>query len=454
MSTTNHSFHIEQRVLENLMHFGEHTNSRVQKVLLKLTSDCFFNPDNAQIFAMIKDSFRKEHGFNFVDILVLLGQGNDELHAALKWMMDNYRQMPISDSSFEADADKIITLSTLRKQLYIAERMIDEVKSCIIPEDAQSLLNGKLTEICNLNQPESKHGISTVEIAEAYCDGKISEEMKIPTMSHTLNSLLDGGFMPKSLIIVAAAPSVGKTGFSIYLLDIIARAQPDTDSLFFSIEMEYKHIWMRHVGVCAGKPFDKLNDSERISAITKSLEVPIKIYDTNICKQSGDMDFIITTSRLRALEKPISVIVVDYLGLIQHKGHFDRHDLKISDITRQLSQLAIELNCSVILLTQVNRGPAQRGVNDRCPWPHDAADSSGSHNNANYWFGADRPALYQDDPSYANQFVIKCRKNRFGETFDSIFAFNGGTFAEVEEGYFRKSYEKTISPEDKIFNRR
>jgi replicative DNA helicase len=143
---------------------------------------------------------------------------------------------------------------------------------------------------------------------------------------------------------------------------------------------------------------------------------------------------------------------VDYLGLVQNKGNFERNDLKQSDITSKLAQLAIELNCIVIALSQINRGASNRGAEDRCPWPHDAADSSGGHRSSSLWLGVDRPELYQDDPCYRNQFVVKCRKNRFGNTFDLIFAFNEGTFAEVQSGWFRQPMKQPRNAEQALFS--
>jgi replicative DNA helicase len=130
--------------------------------------------------------------------------------------------------------------------------------------------------------------------------------------------------------------------------------------------------------------------------------------------------------------------VVDYLGLVESKQHYERNDLKQTDITSKLARLAIELNCTVIALSQINRGAANRSIDDRCPWPHDASDSSGGHKSASLWLGLDRPELYQSDLSYRNQFVVKCRKNRFGPTFELLFAFNDGTFSEVNQGFFPK----------------
>lgn len=441
-----YSLETEQEVLVTLMHFSSHTNIRVQKAMLKLDTDSFYNADNKAIFRMIKDCFTKQELFHFVDILTLVPRDHIELHDTVAWLIDNYGKIHAGESGFEHYIDRLITLSQLRKQLYLANNMIKAVDKCPSPELAHDILAKTITEISALSYQQSKHGMSNIEISEEYYDGKIVDELKIPTACRQLNQLLHGGIMPKSLIIVAAGASVGKTGFAIYLTDIIARTQPDTESLFFSIEMEYKHIWMRHVGVCAGKPFDQLTNAERLDAVTKSALVPMKIYDTTMSQSVADIDFILTTARLRAMEKPISVIVVDYLGLLETKIHFERNDLKQSYFTTKLAQLAIELNCTVIALSQINRGASNRAIEDRCPRPEDAADSSGGHRSSSLWLGVDRPQLYQTDPCYKNQFVVKCRKNRFGDIFETVFAFNEGTFAEVDSKFFRQPH---ASPKDK-----
>jgi len=451
MTPVNYSFELEQRVLENLMHFENHKSEKVQKAFLKLTHECFYNPDTKKLFSIVKNCFIKQESFHFVDILVILGADNKELSACLAWIMDNYQKYHVSESTFESDIDRLIILNNLRKQLRVTEFMLDEVRNCHDPIEAQMILKNRINEISNLNYSVNKIGISGNELAEAYYDGKLGEDSKIATTCSQLNDALNGGIMPKSLIIVAAGASVGKTGFSIFLLDCIARAQVNTESLFFSIEMESKHIWLRHVGICGGKQFEKLNSEERFQAIASREEIPIKIYDTSMSHAVSDIDFILTTSRLRAMENKISVIVVDYLGLVQNKTQFERNDLKQSDVTSKLAQLAIELNCTVIALSQINRGASNRANDDRCPWPHDAADSSGGHRSSTLWLGVDRPELYQEDVSYKNQFVVKCRKNRFGDTFELVFAFNEGTFLAIEPGYFRKPYAKSKNPEHSAF---
>ena len=451
MTAPNYSLELEQRVLETLMHFGVHNHSRVQKAMLMLTTDCFYIPVNAVLFGMIRECFKTESPFNFVDVLVLIPKDSNELHQALTWIIDNYGKFHAGESEFEHDIERLLLLMRLRKQVQLSEQMLKDVKSCPNPEAAQDILIASLQEISSISFKESNHGISNIELSEDYYDGKLEADLLHPTTSELLNQLLGGGIMSKSFITIAAGAGVGKTGFSIYLLDALARMQPNTQTLFFSLEMEAKHIWNRHVGICGGKQFDKLTDTERMLAIKEVMKLPMQIYDSSSCKSACDIDFITTTARLRAMNKPISVIVVDYLGLVEIKGSYESNALKQTEITSRLARLALELDSIVIALSQVNRSPSARATDDRCPYPSDASGSSGSYFSSTLWLGVDRPELYQDDPMYRNQFVVKCRKNRFGGSFEYILAFNEGTFSEMPVGWFKKPTFESKPIEKSIF---
>jgi replicative DNA helicase len=137
-----------------------------------------------------------------------------------------------------------------------------------------------------------------------------------------------------------------------------------------------------------------------------------------------------------AIKQPMSVIVVDYLGIVQNTSKIESHTLKQADIALRLSALAAELNCIVIALTQVNRDHA--GRLDKTPITADAADSSGSERSSTYWLGIYRP-IVDDVFADPEDFIVKCRKNRFGPTWTALFAFNQATFAEMNQ---ERAYEQ------------
>lgn len=452
MITPNYSPEIEQRVLETLMHYGTREESKVQKAMLTLRPDTFYRVEHKMLFAMISNAFKANEPFDFITMLSTIPADDNQLYMTTHTLLEQYGQMPPGVNYLETDVVRLNTLMRLRKQIDIAQKMIEEVSECRKPEDAEEILSSALTSISGLSYREDKNGITNIEISEAFCDGEVVEAVKIPTACDQLNQGLGGGIISRCLYFIAAAPSVGKTGFSIFLMDAIARTQLDTHSLFFSLEMEYKHIWMRHIGICAGKPFDKLNHSERMAAVTKAMQVPMTIYDTAMTPNASDLDFIMTTARIKAMDKKISVIVVDYLDLIRVRGKFERNDLKIDEITSQLRQLAIELDCTVILLSQINRGAANRGEDDRCPWPHDAANGSGGHKNSSIWLGLDRPALYKTDDESNNQFIVKCRKNRFGDIFELLYGFNGGTFGDYIHMPVYRPFSSRKTVEQQVFD--
>ncbi len=454
MTHPNQSPELERLILMSLMHLGDPNEVKVQQAMLKLTADCFYDYLYGQLFGIIRECFQKGEMFTIVDVLMLIKKDDNDLFEAYNWVRQEYSEIFTGTANFLSYVDRLIALKVLRKQMSLMAEAQREVSAIANPESAQESLLEHINLINNLSFRASKDGISAMELTEAYFEGLLPDDVILPTTCDQLNELLGGGIRAKSLITIAAGAGVGKTGFAIFLMDAIARNQPDTHSLFFSIEMEARHIWQRHMGICAGKQFDDLTEQEKLAAVPKLASVPVRIYDLATCRNADDIDFILTTARLKAMEKPISVIVVDYLGLVENRGRFERNDLKQSDTVTKLSKLAIELNCVVICLSQINRANAARSIDDRCPWPHDAADSSGSHRSSALWLGVDRPDQYQDDPCYRNQFVIKCRKNRFGGIFELILAFNEGTFAEVPEGWFRQPSKPTKNIEQALFSGR
>nr|WP_286170489.1 MULTISPECIES: DnaB-like helicase C-terminal domain-containing protein [unclassified Geobacillus] len=107
---------------------------------------------------------------------------------------------------------------------------------------------------------------------------------------------------------------------------------------------------------------------------------------------------------------------MDYLQLIQPVGYFERHDLAIGDITKQLKNIAKEYHVPVILLSQLNRGVESRA--DKRPMMSDIRDSGSVEQDADIII-----SLYRDDyynqPSNPNSTSIvelNVLKNRNGQT--------------------------------------
>jgi len=443
---------VEASVLETLMSYASHQELMVKKAMLKLSRSCFYNSSYQNVFAIILELFQQKQPFHFIDVLSCVHANDTVLHDVVTNLIANYREYHASDARFENYVDKLVQFKNLRKQLSLARHMIDDVTECTDPLVATNLISKTLKTISSCNFYESKYGITNKELADLYFMNQVDFNKTLPTTSKKINELNGGGIKAKSLVTVAAASGVGKTGFAIWLMDAIIRMQPETRALFFSLEMESSEIFARYVACCMGKQFRDLSNEEKTQGIAKCLDIDVTIYDGNNCPPVNDIETILTTSALEAMIKPVSVIVIDYLGLVTTKEKHESHAYKQSEIITKLAKLAIELNCIVIAVTQVNRTPTGRALDDRCPYPDDAAGSSGSNYSSTLWIGIDRPERYRPELEYKNMVAVKCRKNRNGDLWEFNMQFNNGTYAEAPDDYFKMNRTfASKNPEEAIF---
>ncbi|WP_257985206.1 replicative DNA helicase [Bacillus sp. T33-2] len=168
------------------------------------------------------------------------------------------------------------------------------------------------------------------------------------------------------LFISAGRPSVGKTALALQRIRGVAK-QHEGVVLVWSQEMKRNSLKDRMISSETGIAFQKiktknLNEKEwsLVNTAYKQYEyLPIYMQDS-----SG-----ITIDEIRATAKQfkrkhgnIAMIVVDYLQIMnipQTKG--DTRALAIGRVTGQAKQIAMELNCCFMMLSQMTRDSEKRG---------------------------------------------------------------------------------------------
>ncbi|MDY0118076.1 MAG: replicative DNA helicase [Bacilli bacterium] len=180
-----------------------------------------------------------------------------------------------------------------------------------------------------------------------------------------LNNLTHG-FQKGDLVIVAARPSMGKTAFALNLALNVAQDPHHQHVVgFFSCEMNSHLLMLRLVAMAANVRSDKiqrntLDKNERIKvseAINTLRTRRIYIDDTSNININ---DLIIKARKLKNEQPDLSVIFIDYLGLITTTGKQESRQLEIQKITQQLKELARSLEVTVVCLAQLNRGVEDR----------------------------------------------------------------------------------------------
>lgn len=437
--TPKHCPELEKRILSWLIAKGDPNDLSVINIFLKIDSNCFYSSEAKHIFALIRKFFDSKESFDEVKILDLLRNSSDTVFDYLKESILTEFCTSIS----EENIDTLLLYATLRQKIDLLNavnyQMQEEVdpNEClkIIENITDKLVSIKLTKEC---------GITSEKAVEFFSQQNFTDET-VPTRLNSIDLPLDGGFKNRSLITIAGDSGVGKTYFGVYLLMQLSQSFINKQALFFSFEMPYYQIFKRYLSLLKNKNFDFMTDEEKSSILSFAAKIPLTFYE----EKYRYIDEIENISRGVTLKKPISVIVIDYLSLVKAKGKYDRHDLMVSEITQRLAALAMQLECIIICLSQVNRMASQRSKSDRCPYPADVADSIGSFRASSLWLGIDRPELYMpDDFDAKNKFVVKCRKNRDGQLFEAVFDFNNGLFRESSDR--RILTRKSLTSSEKI----
>lgn len=167
------------------------------------------------------------------------------------------------------------------------------------------------------------------------------------------------------LFVSAGRPSVGKTAMLLQRLYGIAR-QNEGVVLLYSQEMDSNQIKDRMISATTGVSYSKIKDKKltanELAVVTTMYEklekLPIFIQDS-----SG-----ITIDEIRATTKlfkrkygKIAVVAVDYLQIMhipQKRG--ETRAQAIGNVTRSAKNIAREMNCAFMMLSQMTRESEQK----------------------------------------------------------------------------------------------
>jgi len=227
------------------------------------------------------------------------------------------------------------------------------------------------------------------------------------------------GLLPGHLVIVAARPSMGKTSLALDIARHVAGVQRKNVAVF-SLEMSRQELMDRVVAGFLGIDAWKLKkgqltdaDFQRLGTMMDGLrEHPLFIDD--------DSDTTLVNLRSKArrqqMEHGLDLLIIDYLQLIEvtDRASGENRTQQVSHISRQLKNLARELNCPIIALSQLSRSVEQR--NPPIPILSDLRESGSIEQDADSVLMLYRRGAYDEDYEQPNLTDVYVRKNRHGPT--------------------------------------
>ena len=245
---------------------------------------------------------------------------------------------------------------------------------------------------------------------------------------------ITSGLQPNQLIIIAARPAMGKTAFALNLATNAAKASGKKVAIF-NLEMNAEQLAMRMLssegqidGVKLTKGRLEHNDWKRVNeAISRLAETNIYINDN----LSITLNEIRAVCRRLASEGDLGLIVIDYLQLINLGTYTGNRQQEISEISRSLKTLAMELAIPIVALAQLSRSVEAR--DDKRPMLSDLRESGSIEQDADLVAFLYRDDYYNkeasiDENTSQSEFIIRKHRNGPTATVDLIFKRNTSTF--------------------------
>ncbi|GAB4246105.1 MAG: replicative DNA helicase [Thermoleophilia bacterium] len=228
------------------------------------------------------------------------------------------------------------------------------------------------------------------------------------------------GFQPSQLVILAARPSMGKTAFALNVARNVAVDQGRGVAVF-SLEMSKMELVQRMMCSEARVDSHRLRHGELTpqewtkltAACTPLFTAPIYIDDTASVTL---MEIRAKARRLKAKEKNLGLIIVDYLQLMVGDANVENRQQEISRISRGLKILARDLGVPVLALSQLSRQVEQRAGNR--PVLSDLRESGAIEQDADVVMFIYRDEVYNKespDKGVAEIIIGKQRNGPIGE---------------------------------------
>ncbi len=407
------------------------------------------NLNIAEIQLVAEDFYREAHRNIYSSLVELVDKGiNLDPIAVLNHLRENSK---LKDE--QADQSYLLSLYrdtvVLQPPSYYAKRikknsdrrkylqvLLDsKLKLTQDPDENESLFTFIESELAKISRQAQLRGLRKVSEDAGELVDYIKTMMETKGQSSGLKTHFNEldevttGLKPGELMILAARPGWGKTTLALNIATNVALREQKNVAIF-SLEMSRTELLLKVL--CSDARINSYNiktgnihpsDQKKLfESILKIKQSPIWIDDY------GALTIWELKSRIRQLiiSNPVSLIVIDYLQLVDDPTIKEGRQQVVSSISRNLKQLAKEANCPIIALSQMNRTVEQRSKDQR-PQLSDLRESGAIEQDADivaFIYREDKVKQGEDvSAEQKNIAEVIIAKNRSGQTKSFNLAF-------------------------------
>lgn len=387
----------------------------------EVRAEDFYNEAHREIFEAIMDLYRDNVA---VDMLTVCEELNKkkalDMVGGRAYIATLTSEVPSTANAGEYA--KIVAEKAMMRQLIsVSEEISAKGYDDKVP--ATELIDRAEADIFRVAQKRQKSDYAKIQDVLLKNLKQIDEAQKtsgsvvgLPTGFKTLDEKTSG-LHRSDLIILAARPGMGKTAFALNIAEQCA-IKAGASVLIFSLEMSQEQLGQRLIAMQARVESEKLKkgeldrkDWDRINVALNELNgTKIVIDDT---PGVSIMEMRNKCRRLKA-EQGLDLIVVDYLQLMTFDGRADSRQQEISALSRHLKLLAREMDCPVIVLSQLSRAPELR--QDKRPMLSDLRESGSIEQDADIVIFLYRDDYYNENTEKPGVCEVHLAKHRSGST--------------------------------------
>ena len=406
----------------------------VNKIVEEVTVDMFFDERNRHIFNAIKNLHDNKIPIDITTIKNELDKDKKLNSVGLDYLSEVIDSVVTS-----ANLDfyiKIVKDYAVRRNLI--ETATDIINNTYDDEDVTSLLDNAEKNILNVVRARTIGDFVPIQEILRRAQAKLEELAK---NKRTITGLETGfpdfdkittGLQGGEMIILAARPGMGKTALALNMASYAAMHTKKAVAIF-NLEMSADMLINRMIASIGQIDSYKLQTGNMQEKDWKRYnEAMSQLADTNIYIEDNagvtSQEIRAKCRRLANSETGLGLVVIDYLQLVSSGNRrVESRQVEVSEISRALKTMALELDVPVIALSQLSRSAEKRESNQ--PMLADLRESGSLEQDADMVLFINRKDYYEKAKDFnqkivpAELIIAKHRKGGLG-TVNLLFELN------------------------------
>ena len=415
----------------------------LQKACEEIDKEMFYLDSNSKIFEVILELYKEKKP---VDINTLTTEVvNKKLINTIGGVeyLNEITDSVATGANIEYYINTVIEKYTLRRMIEVATNIVKVANdpetdvSLAVEQAEKNILNvGKFRRTTEFRKVQDVL-VKAQEDLEMLSKNK-GRITGLTTGLIDLDNLTEG-LKPTQLVIIAARPAVGKTAFALNITCAAAKATKKNIAVF-SLEMPAEQLIMRMISSLGQIDNKKLQTGRMENDDWRRVNEAIsQLADTNIYfHDAGGItagEIKAKCRRLSTQGEGLGLVIIDYLQLIDSSNKYSgSRQQEVSEISRALKTMALELEVPVIALSQLSRSVEKR--EDKKPVLSDLRESGSIEQDADIVAALHAPDVQVpegDDVPVPIQLIILKHRNGPIATIDMLFKKKTSTFLSIRK---------------------